>query len=165
MILYSEKGHGLHDAIRAAGHWLVEDSGVWVASNDAAVQQIIDSYPISATIAEVCARIDAHAAYLRNKTIAGISPAEMASWPIKRAEADALQANSAAPTPFLSAEATARGITVAELATLVVNNAAMMQALECQIAGNCGKHRDAVKTLTQFADVLAYDWSTGWPSV
>lgn len=44
MINYTEKGAGLHDAIREAGHWLREENGVWVASNDGAVQAIIDAY-------------------------------------------------------------------------------------------------------------------------
>lgn len=44
MINYTEKGMGLHDAIRAAGHWLREENGVWVSSDDAIVQAIIDSF-------------------------------------------------------------------------------------------------------------------------
>ncbi len=43
-ITYVEKGVGLHDAVRAAGHWLAQVNGVWQSSNDAAVQSIIDSY-------------------------------------------------------------------------------------------------------------------------
>ena len=43
-ILYTEKGVGLHDAIRAAGHQLEQRDGVWWSSNDAAVQAIIDAY-------------------------------------------------------------------------------------------------------------------------
>lgn len=42
-INYTEK-RGVHDAIRAAGHWLMQVDGVWVSSNDAAVQAIIDAY-------------------------------------------------------------------------------------------------------------------------
>lgn len=44
MINYTEKGAGLHAAIAAAGHWLLEQDGVWVSSDDAAVQTIIDTY-------------------------------------------------------------------------------------------------------------------------
>jgi hypothetical protein len=44
MITYTEKGSGLHDAIRKAGHWLREENGVWLSSNDADVQAIIDGY-------------------------------------------------------------------------------------------------------------------------
>jgi len=44
MITYTEKGIGLHDAIHAAGHSLKHANGVWVSSDDTAVQAIIDSY-------------------------------------------------------------------------------------------------------------------------
>ena len=44
MIKYTEKGAGLHDVIRAAGHWLRQVNGEWVSSDDAAVQSIMDGY-------------------------------------------------------------------------------------------------------------------------
>jgi hypothetical protein len=44
MIAYTEKGPGLHAAIAAAGHWLIEQDGVWVSSDDVSVQSIIDSF-------------------------------------------------------------------------------------------------------------------------
>lgn len=43
-ISYVEKGIGLHDAIEAAGHSLVQVDGEWIASDEAAVQAIIDTY-------------------------------------------------------------------------------------------------------------------------
>lgn len=44
MINYIEKGFGLHVEIESAGHWLREVDGVWQASDDKAVQAIIDTY-------------------------------------------------------------------------------------------------------------------------
>ena len=44
MIQYTEKGPGLHSAIAQAGHWLRQENGVWISSDDAAVQAIIDGY-------------------------------------------------------------------------------------------------------------------------
>jgi hypothetical protein len=46
MINYVEKGEGLHNAIKSAGHSLRQEfpSGEWVSSDDVAVQAIIDSY-------------------------------------------------------------------------------------------------------------------------
>lgn len=43
-INYTEKGAALHEAIRKAGHSLKEVDGVWVASDDQAVQAIIDGF-------------------------------------------------------------------------------------------------------------------------
>jgi hypothetical protein len=45
-INYIEKGLGLHAAIAAAGYNLQQINGVWVSTNDAAVQVIIDSYDV-----------------------------------------------------------------------------------------------------------------------
>lgn len=44
MINYTEKGRHLHEAIRKAGHWLREENGQWVSSDDVAVQAIINAY-------------------------------------------------------------------------------------------------------------------------
>lgn len=56
-IRYTEKGSRLHEAIRAAGHWLREENGEWVSSDDAAVQAIIDSF--DSVAAELPAKIAA----------------------------------------------------------------------------------------------------------
>ena len=44
MINYTEKGWGLHAAIRDAGHRLSRKDGVFVSDDDVAVQAIIDNY-------------------------------------------------------------------------------------------------------------------------
>jgi hypothetical protein len=41
----------------------------------------------------------------------------------------------------------------------------MFAALEADIAGVAGRHCDAVRACTTFADLLAYDWRAGWPEV
>jgi hypothetical protein len=166
MITYTEKGRLMHKAIADAGHSIKQRNRVWITSDDAAVQQIIDNYPLSATIAEVKGKIDKHAAELRDKAVAGISRAEMASWPIKRAEMLAYNANlNASDAPILSGEATVRGVTLDSIAARVQANESALIALEIKIAGMSGKHKDAVSALTTFADVLAYDWSGSWPEV
>lgn len=164
MIIYTEKGIGLHDAIIAAGHWLHQVDGVWQASDEAAVQAIIDGYPLAACQAEIMSQIDAHAKALRDGVVADISAAEMASWTIKQREAAAWQASGIdADAPMLALEAQARGTTVAVLAGKVLAKAAQLSTLEAMIAGTCGRHCDAVKALDTFAAVLAYDWHSGWP--
>ncbi len=44
MINYTEKGIWLHEEIGNQGHSLIEKDGIWIASNDTAVQGIIDSF-------------------------------------------------------------------------------------------------------------------------
>jgi len=166
MINYTEKGFGLHAAIETAGHVLREENGVWISSNDAAVQAIIDAYAISDAVQSVNDRIDAFAKVLRDKFVKAISPAEMASWTIKYNEAKAFQASGlASDAPTLQSEAGFRGVTIAGLATRVIANYNIMTARETKIAGNAGKHKDAVKALGSFAAVNGYDWQTPMSAV
>ena len=44
MIVYIEKGYGMHEAIRAAGHSLEWLDNEWHSSDDEAVQKLIDEY-------------------------------------------------------------------------------------------------------------------------
>lgn len=165
-INYTEKGAGLHDAIAAADHWLMEVDGTWASSDDAAVQVIIDSYSLADCQAEIVAKIDAHAKSLRDVVVANISPAEMASWSIKQAEAAAYTSSGADDdAPMLLIEAQARGVTVADLAAKVLGKGAALAQLEAAISGVSGRHADAVRATQTFAGALAYDWSAGWPAV
>lgn len=163
-IAYADKGVGLQEAIRIAGYMLRQHNGVWMSSDDIAVQAIIDAYPLSAAQDEVIGMIDAHAKLLRDQVVVNTSPAEMASWPIKQAEARAHQISGLdADAPMLSIEAQARGVMVATLVSKVLGKAAQLSQLEAEIAGAAGRHGDAIKALTTFDAVLAYDWRTGWP--
>lgn len=164
-IIYTEKGYGLHDAIAAAGHWLEQRDGTWVSSDDVAVQAIIEAYTLDHARAYTCARvIDKSSEYFARAT-ANVTPAEMAGWPILRAEAIAYNADNTAPCPAMTEEARSRGCTIAELAAKVTVNTQRFDALRAAIAGNSGSHRDAINALATFADVVAYDYSGGWPQV
>ena len=166
IIIYIEKGAGLHDRIAAAGHWLMQLDGVWTSSDDTAVQAIIDGYTLAHCQAEIVGRIDAHAKALRDAMVANISPAEMASWSIKQAEATAYTSSGADDdATMLLIEAQARGVTVADLAAKVLGKGAALSQIEAAISGVSGRHADAVRATQTFADALAYDWSAGWPAV
>lgn len=113
-----------------------------------------------------CAEIAARAKSLRDKAISNVSAGEMASWPLKLAEAKAYAASAnPADAPLLSVEAAVRGLTLSELIAKVDGNAQAFSALETQIAGTDGRHRDAVNVLTTLEDVAAYDYEGGWPEV
>ncbi|MFH2082061.1 MAG: hypothetical protein ABIK08_11320 [Pseudomonadota bacterium] len=124
---------------------------------------------VPAALAGIQADCDALAAKKRGEITKGISPAEMASWSIKRAEAMAYQVSgTAGDAPMLQVEATARGVTLADLAAKVMAKAALLSQAEALIAGTNGKHNDALAALaaapgTTVANMLAYDMTTGWP--
>lgn len=165
-IAYTEKGSGLHDAIQAAGHWLAQVDGVWMSNDDVAVQAIIDGYTLEQCKATKQAESLRIAKELRDKVVASISAGEMASWPIKRAEAMTYAAsNNPEDAPMLSAEAAARGVGLAEIIARVQGNANRFAALEAAISGADGRHRDAITALQTFEEVSAYDLSAGWPAV
>lgn len=130
----------------------------------AAAQAVVDAWPLAAAIAERCAEVEAIACSHREAAVVGVSPAEMASWPIKRAEALAWQAApGAAAMPMLTAEAVARQVNVEVIAGRVLANAAALADLEATIAGVSGRHRDALRAMTSFGEVAAYDIQIGWP--
>ena len=156
----------MHAAVIASGQWLRQENGVFISSNDATVQAMIDAYTVENAIAAKCLHVSALAKSLRDYVVIAISAGEMASWPIKMSETAKFAATgSAAQCPMLSMEANERGVTVASIASRVGGNGAVFAGLEARIGGTDGRHRDAIKLLTTFEDVAAYDYSGGWPSV
>lgn len=103
--------------------------------------------------------VDVVAMSLRNQVTSNTSPAEMASWSIKLAEANA------GGGPMLALEAQYRGITTADLVTKVLDKANQLSMIEAQISGVAGKHTDAINALTTIQEVVAYDMRPDWPVV
>ncbi len=162
MINYTEKGAGLHAAIKAAGHWLSQRDGAWVSSDDAAVQAIIDGYTLAQAKAERKREVSAKAREKYDLVTAGISAAEMAGWPILLSEALTYRASGIVGAA-IQAEATIRDITVADLVTKIEGNAAAFQQARAAIAGTDGRKRDEIDALETFEAVAAYDINGGWP--
>lgn len=117
------------------------------------------------TAAKIIGSADRIAKEKRDMVTASISAAEMASWPIKRAEALAYQSSgSDTDAPNLAIEAAARGITLAALAGKVTTKAAQLSSLEAAIAGRCGAIQDAAAAAAaSVAELEAIDLDAGWP--
>ncbi|MDD2898993.1 MAG: hypothetical protein PHI31_09800 [Desulfuromonadaceae bacterium] len=135
------------------------------------VTAIIDPLPAE-TIAQIVAdaktvksrECDLLAKSKREQLTATIAPGEMASWPIKRAEALAYQSTGqATDAPNLVVEADAREIPLEVLVDKVMAKAAQLSYIEAHLAGINGKHNDAIALLTTAAAVRDYDITTGWP--
>jgi hypothetical protein len=116
-----------------------------------------------ATLAEAQANrtavVDLAAASLRDRVTAGISAAEMSSWPLKLSEAQA------GGGPMLTLEAGYRGISEADLIVKVLDKAQQLSTLEAQIAGVSGMHNDAINAMTTIEEVVNYDMRADWPEV
>ena len=133
--------------------------------------------------AQRCTEINAYAASLRNKVIAGRSTGEMASWALKLFDAMAVAGSQpspfaavlttlktalglpSTPTSYNHAVAMVRGITEAQHVALVLAQAVPFMAAEAAIDGMRGKHCDAVNAMADVPSLVAYDWSTGWPAL
>lgn len=157
-----EKFSTLDDRLSAAGVLLFDDCDGEHCSDPMTAQAIIDAFSIDDAKSEVIAEIDALAKSKRDAVVASISPAEMASWPIKRAEAAAFDGTDAS-APFLAAEAAARGVATSTLVEKVLSKGAALSGLEAAISGVSGCHCDAVRALNSFDLIAEYDYSTGWP--
>lgn len=113
---------------------------------------------------EKLAEVDLFAARLRVKFLPNISAAEMASWSIKEKLArDYINSLGSSDPGLLAVEAAARGITLSELITKVLDKANAYQYLEGTISGLNGKHNDTIKSLSTIDEVVNYNFTTGWP--
>ncbi len=122
-----------------------------VAKNWLQTWEIID-LPLSLDEkkAELKAEIDLIAKKWRDQSVANISPAEMASWPIKRAEAMLFRDGGlVTDAPLLVSEAIARGVSLDALADKVLEKSVYFTQVEAEIAGTCGALSDAVTIATE----------------
>jgi hypothetical protein len=91
---------------------------------------------------------------------AGYPDEEVQSWFEQKAEALAYTADPTSTVPLLSAMATARGITVADLAARVLANAAAWAVTSGAIIGRRQALEDAVAVATDTEQVRAIVWQS-----
>lgn len=121
--------------------------------------------PFAERQAALIRQVDLLAKEKRNSIVADISPAEMASWPIKRAEAMAYQASGLeSDAPNLAVEAEARETTLADLVAKMLAKAAQLSYIEAQIAGYAGKLQDQINAAEDEQALEAIDITAGWPA-
>jgi hypothetical protein len=89
---------------------------------------------------------------------AGYPDEEVQSWFEQKAEALAYTADPTAPAPLLTTMASARGITVADLAARVLANAAAWAVTSGAIIGRRQAYEDAVAIATDSEQVRAIVW-------
>lgn len=109
--------------------------------------------------------INAHAAKLLATLSANYPEGEVQSWSQQTKEADALAANPDAPTPLLSAIATARGLSVGDLAMRVHTKANAYARASGQIIGQRQAMEDALLAIDLSAkDAVAQMEAVQWPT-
>lgn len=154
------------DRIAQSGIYLIQDNLGYHCSDPIAAQAIIDAFTLDEAKTYICELILQKGKNLRDEKLQSVSPGEMASWYMKLAEARVFsKTGNAEDAPALALEAQVRGVSLADLCALVDANAQALSSLEAVIAGNEGRHKDAVKLLQSFDAVAEYDYSTGWPAI
>ena len=151
-INYTEKGIGLHASIRDAGYSLENVDGVWVSSNDIAVQAIIDSFnPLPGVQSDGRNAVDDAAGATRSRYLT-VQPGQDATYQYKAADAAAYLGNNNVVGAWLQAEATATGVTVAQAAATINTTAQAWIAKGSQIEGRRMQAKTAINAAT--------DWTT-----
>ena len=161
-----DKFISMMDRFTEHGIDVVQDSLGYQCSSPIEAQAVIDSFTIDDARDQICQMILEKGKALRDEKLQSVSPGEMASWYMKLAEARSFsKTGNAEDAPALALEAQVRGVSLADLCALVDANAQALSSLEAVIAGNEGRHKDAVRLLQSFDAVAEYDYSTGWPAI
>ncbi len=124
------------------------------------------------------AEVMTYAAGKRNAVILGLSVGELAAWAIKLIEAldeesplasligsMSIEAGLPQMSSFLELEAHFRGESAAQMQARVLQNAARFLFAEAAISGTEGRHKDALAACETLHEVMAYDYTTGWPEL
>jgi len=126
MINYIEKGRGLHLEIHQAGESLSQINGDWIASDDLAVQAIIDSYdPLPDAQAEATEKVNIAAGEARTRYVTAV-PSQDATYQMKLEDAKAFKLASypeanLSSYPFIDGEAKALASTGQVAADLIID--------------------------------------------
>lgn len=163
-INYTEKGFGLHDAIQAVGHTLVEQDGVWLADDPVAVQAIIDNYDVLATArAQKWGEIKAKREAIKyaGVPIASVGKVVDTDEGARTQQLGLVLMGASLPAglQWKFADNTLVAMTPALAQEIMLTTAARDMAVFA--VGE--QHRAQINAMTDWQAVLAYDISAGWP--
>lgn len=163
-INYTEKGFGLHEAVSAAGHQLVEQDGAWLADDAAAVQGIIDSYDaLAAAIAQKWEEIKAkrEAVKYAGVPIASVGKTIDTDEGARTQQLGLVLMGAAMPAAlrWKFADNTMVPMTPALAQEVLATTAARDTAVFSVAEG----YRATINAMTDWQAVLNLDISAGWP--
>jgi hypothetical protein len=149
-------GYGLTLHLEKLGYSLRQRGTEWHLDgvlSEAEAQAAIDSYnPWPAEKAAKIAEVDTDFSAATDSLTAGWPQHEIQTWSKQEAEARALAANPATPTPMLATIAATRGLTVPELAQRVIRDADAFTAASAYYIGLRHKARQQVQALPDSGD-------------
>lgn len=150
MILFVDKGYGMHEHLAAHGVQLEQLDGSWIANApDEEVNALIESYnPWPYEKSVKLAEINGWFADAVSQLTAGIPQEEKDSWGVQVSEANGL-----VPMQMLPVMAAARGITLDELVAKVKAKAALFAQYYGAIQGRRDKAEDLIKSLPDSGNI------------
>lgn len=113
--------------------------------------------PLPAVRAEKLAQINVAFEHAAAVLTADYPPSERLTWPAQETEALAWQANNAAPTPYIDALATARGIARVDHLNRTLTKVAAFRTASARIVGARQRYSDQVKAAATASAVRAID--------
>ncbi len=154
MINFQDKGFGLFLHLEKNGVFLEELDGVWSSRSDhSLVNALIEAYnPWAKEKAAKFAEIDVDFQHYIDSLTAGWPEGEIKTWNKQESEALALQSNPQAATPTLSMIALQRGISVSDLASRVLRDAAAFSQASGYYVGLRHKARQRVQAFPDAGD-------------
>jgi hypothetical protein len=164
MINYTEKGSTLHAAIQKAGHSLREENGVWVSSNDEAVQAIIDSFdPLPGAKLAKWREIQAERDH---RTVSGYLVGGNrfhSDQPSRTQQLGLVIMGANLPTGIMWK--TMDGAFVSMTPQLAGQIFQTTAGADAAIFGAAEAHRAAVNAMTDWQAIQAYNHTSGWPAL
>lgn len=161
-INYTEKGRGMHEAIAAAGHWLMQQDGQWVSSNDEAVQAVIDSFdPLPEARRAKWLQVQAERDRRKGGGVA-VAGYVFHSDPDSRIQQLGLvMMGESMPAGLMWKTVGGQYVQMSPALALQIFQATAASDQAIFAAGEL--HRNTIYSLTDLNEVVSYDFSGGWP--
>lgn len=136
-IVYKEHGYNLHREISNLGYSLIQIDGVWISSNDAEVQKIIDNYdPLPVAKKENVNLVNKAAGEARTRYVTDI-PFQEGAYQMKEVDVRQYKADGYPDDltmyPHTAAESSATGLSPKDAADAIILQADKWILLSCEI--------------------------------
>lgn len=159
MITYIEKGAGLHSHIAENGFSLEQIDGVWISSDDLAVQVLIDDYdPLTPAKLEAKARLTEQAEKSLSAIYNQYPGFERQTWADQESEARNWVNDNAVATPTVSALALQRGVDKEILMAKIIANADAWRQLAATYAGERQRLEDLIDDSNDFNGITTINF-------
>jgi hypothetical protein len=148
-------------------------SGDWVETSDGQIcslgmkrlenGEFIPVPNLEDAIVQVQQTIADHAQFLLSESVSGYSNEERDTWFGKQDESlKYLKTKDLKDAPNLAIEATAAGLPIEILATIVTRKANALRAYTSHVLGVRARHSRAIAAMSDLDELLAYNWADGW---